>query len=75
MVASYGVPSVTEAPGDEVAFMVDPTDVEAIKVGLVEAATDSYQRLRLVNRGLSLVRYRTWHRTAVDHADLWSSFQ
>jgi glycosyltransferase involved in cell wall biosynthesis len=75
VVASHGVPSVTEAPGAEAAFMVDPTDVEAITAGLVAAATDGSQRLRVVNRGLSLVRHRTWHRTAVDHANLWSSFQ
>jgi glycosyltransferase involved in cell wall biosynthesis len=75
VVASHGVPSVTEAPGAEAAFMVDPTDVGSIEAGLVAAAAVSSQRLQVVNRGLSLVRFRTWRRTAVDHADLWSSFQ
>ena len=75
VVASRGVPSVTEAPGAEVAFMVDPTDVGSIEAGLVSAATDGSERLRVVNRGLSLVRRRTWYRTAIDHAALWSSFQ
>ena len=75
VVASHGVPSVTEAPGAEVAFMVDPTDVGSIEAGLVAAATDSAERLQVVNRGLSLVRRRTWYRTAIDHVNLWSSFQ
>jgi glycosyltransferase involved in cell wall biosynthesis len=75
VVASHGVPSIIEASGAEAAFMVDPTDIGSIEAGIVAAATDSDQRLRVVNRGMSLVRHRTWHRTAVDHADLWLSFQ
>jgi glycosyltransferase involved in cell wall biosynthesis len=73
VVASHTVPSVSEAPLAEAAFMIDPTDVGSIEAGLVAAATDSVQRLRVVNRGKSLIRLRTWRRTAIDHADLWSS--
>ena len=65
VLASRTVPSVTEVPGAEAAFVVNPTDVGSIEAGLLVSATDSSRRLQVVNRGTSLVRNRTWSRTPV----------
>jgi glycosyltransferase involved in cell wall biosynthesis len=75
VVTSHDVPSVVEAPEAEAALMVDPFDVESIAAGLVAAATDDDRRARVVDQGTSLVRRRTWEKTASDHAELWTSFQ
>ena len=69
------VPSVTEAPEDGIAFVVDPHDVDSIADGLLSAATDEDMRTSAIDHGRSYAGGRTWNATAELHSQLWTALQ
>ncbi len=73
VVVSSAVPSVTEAPGEPPALVVDPIDVPAIAAALVRVVGDAELARSLVARGRALVGERTWEATARAHLELWEA--
>jgi glycosyltransferase involved in cell wall biosynthesis len=71
VVASTAVPSVTEAPGDAPALVVDPTDADAIAGALVAIVSDRELSDSLRARGSAYVATRTWEAAAAGHLALW----
>lgn len=71
VLASTGVPSVAEAPGDPPALLVDPFDVDAIAAGLVRIVTDHDLGRRLRASGAAFAATCTWSSAAAAHVALW----
>jgi glycosyltransferase involved in cell wall biosynthesis len=71
VMTSTSVPSITEAPGDPPALLVDPTDTEAIARGLTRLVTDTSLAGSLAARGEAFARSRPWRKTAAAHLELW----
>lgn len=71
VVASTGVPSVTEGSEDPPALVVDPTDTDAIARALVTVVSDKGLADSLRTRGSAFARARTWEAAAAGHLALW----
>ena len=71
VVASTGVPSVAEGPGEPPALLVDPTDTDAIANALVSVVSDRALSDSLRARGSAFAALRTWEATAAGHVALW----
>jgi alpha-1,3-rhamnosyl/mannosyltransferase len=50
---------------------VEPTSIDSIAEGIVEAATNAGRREHLVGAGRRRARASTWRRAAQHHAELW----
>jgi glycosyltransferase involved in cell wall biosynthesis len=70
-VLTSNVTSLPEVVGDA-ALMVDPSDIEAIAVGLTRISEDSCFRANLIKKGLERVKLFSWDATAVK---TWEALQ
>jgi glycosyltransferase involved in cell wall biosynthesis len=75
VVVSPRVPSMTEAPENGIAFVVDPHDVDSIADGLLSAATEQDLRASAIDHGISYAGRRTWNATADLHRQLWATLR
>jgi len=66
------VPSVGEAESPQLAFVVDPFDVDAIADGLVRLTEDTGLRARLSAAGAAHAAAHTWARTAERYLEVWA---
>ncbi len=71
-VVSHMVPSVTEAPGESAALLVDPSDEVGVANALGRLMSDHDVRAYKSRMGLEFAASRTWATTASEHLRVWA---